>query len=84
MVMVLLRIRKWDSWLVSYGCHSVVKTTQIYYRMVPGELDWVAWLGSHKAKVKVCTGPRPSLKALGKNPLPGSFRLLAELSSLWL
>ena len=71
-------------WLASYGCHRVVKTTQIYYLVVPGELEWVPCLGSHKVKIKVFTGPHPSLKALGENPLPGSLRLLAELRSLWL
>lgn len=37
-----------------------------------------------QAAIKVSAGLGFYLEALGKNPLPSSFRLLADFSSLWL
>lgn len=37
-----------------------------------------------KAKISVSPGQGSYLEVLGKIPLPGSFRLLAEFSCLWL
>lgn len=45
-------------------------------------LNWILCSESHKVKVKLSAGPGSCLEALEKNPLPDSFRLLADSVAL--
>lgn len=71
------------------NCHSHVASSNSHSlaHSSAGEKSGWAWLGStlraSKAKIKMLATLSCYLETLGENPLPSSFRVLAEPSPMW-
>lgn len=61
-----------------------LKTAHLLSHISVGQESKKAWLSSPIMVFIKVSGLGSYLKALGENPLPGSFRLLIEVSFLWL